>query len=50
MVDTVQCSFCKKPHDAVTKVIAGPDGVFICNECVALCQDILREELSDSPA
>lgn len=32
------------------KVIAGPDGVFIRNECVALCRYILDEELSDSPA
>jgi ClpX C4-type zinc finger len=37
------CSFCTKDKDAVTKLIAGP-GVFICNECVHLCDLILAEE------
>ncbi len=36
----VACSFCLKPPPAVAKMIAGP-GVFICNECVGLCNDIL---------
>lgn len=36
----VACSFCIKPAPAVAKMIAGP-GVFICNECVSLCNDIL---------
>jgi hypothetical protein len=39
----VRCSFCAKPSSEVGKVIAGP-GVYICNECVELCQDILRAE------
>ena len=39
----VSCSFCAKPSSAVQKVIAGP-GVYICNECVGLCADILRAE------
>ena len=39
----VSCSFCAKPSSAVAKVIAGP-GVYICNECVRLCNDILTEE------
>ena len=39
----VTCSFCAKPSSAVAKVIAGP-GVYICNECVQLCNDILVEE------
>ena len=39
----VNCSFCAKPSSAVAKVIAGP-GVYICNECIQLCDDILREE------
>ena len=38
----VRCSFCGKPDDQVARLIAGP-GVFICNECVALCDDILKE-------
>lgn len=37
----VRCSFCAKPSSEVEKVIAGP-GVYICNECVGLCGDILR--------
>lgn len=39
----VNCSFCAKPSTAVAKVIAGP-GVYICNECIQLCNDILKEE------
>jgi ATP-dependent Clp protease ATP-binding subunit ClpX len=39
----VRCSFCAKPSSEVEKVIAGP-GVYICNECVGLCGDILRAE------
>jgi len=41
------CSFCAKPSSAVEKVIAGP-GVYICNECVGLCNDILRSEQGSS--
>jgi ATP-dependent Clp protease ATP-binding subunit ClpX len=39
----VQCSFCGKTQREVTKLIAGP-GVYICNECVGLCNEILSEE------
>ena len=39
----VRCSFCAKQGSDVEKVIAGP-GVYICNECVGLCNDILRVE------
>jgi hypothetical protein len=39
----VRCSFCTKPSSEVEKVIAGP-GVYICNECVDLCNDILGAE------
>ncbi len=41
----VRCSFCAKPSTEVEKVIAGP-GVYICNECVGLCSDILGTERS----
>ena len=45
----VTCSFCAKPSSAVAKVIAGP-GVYICNECVQLCNDILvQEQRASSP-
>ncbi len=40
------CSFCAKPGSEVEKVIAGP-GVYICNECVELCNGILRSEQSE---
>lgn len=42
----LHCSFCGKSQDAVRKLIAGPS-VYICDECVDLCNDILREELKD---
>lgn len=42
------CSFCGKTQDEVTKLIAGPS-VYICDECVDLCNDILKEELASSP-
>lgn len=44
MDSTVSCSFCGKTQDQVKKIIAGP-GVYICDECVELCQDIINEEL-----
>jgi hypothetical protein len=42
----LSCSFCAKPSSAVEKVIAGP-GVYICNECVGLCNEVLRSEQGD---
>ena len=44
----VHCSFCAKPSSAVEKVIAGP-GVYICNECVRLCNDVLEAERDMPP-
>ena len=41
------CSFCGKSQHEVRKLIAGPS-VFICDECVELCNDIIREELEDA--
>ena len=41
--NTLYCSFCGKSQHEVRKLIAGPN-VFICNECVELCTDIIREE------
>jgi ATP-dependent Clp protease ATP-binding subunit ClpX len=43
------CSFCGKSQHEVTKLIAGPS-VFICNECVDLCNDIIREEMPEEGA
>ncbi len=39
-----QCSFCGKGQDEVQRLIAGPENVSICNECVALCNEIIGEE------
>ena len=39
----LKCSFCGKGQDEVKKLIAGPS-VFICNECVDLCNEIIAEE------
>ena len=41
------CSFCGKSQHEVKKLIAGPT-VFICDECVELCMDIIREETKNS--
>ncbi|MBN1220465.1 MAG: ATP-dependent Clp protease ATP-binding subunit ClpX [Anaerolineae bacterium] len=43
------CSFCKRTQEEVNRLIAGPDQVFICDECVDLCRDILEED-APSPA
>jgi len=42
----IKCSFCGKSQDAVKRVIAGP-GVFICNECIELCNNIIEEGIYD---
>ncbi len=42
--DKLHCSFCGKSQDEVKKLIAGPS-VYICNECVDLCNDIIEEEI-----
>ena len=41
------CSFCGKSQHEVRKLIAGPS-VYVCDECVELCNDIIREELQES--
>ncbi len=43
------CSFCGKEKSKVKKLIAGPDGVFICDECVELCRDMLAKIPSGAP-
>ena len=45
--NTLYCSFCGKSQHEVRKLIAGPT-VFICDECVELCMDIIREENKNS--
>lgn len=48
-MDAVHCSFCGKSQDEVKKIVAGP-GVYICNECVDLCQQIIEQELAEDHA
>lgn len=47
--DNVRCSFCGKTQDQVKRMISGPTGVYICDECIGICQDILDEEFDDEP-
>ncbi|MCI8795704.1 MAG: ATP-dependent Clp protease ATP-binding subunit ClpX [Dorea sp.] len=42
--DQVRCSFCNKTQNQVRKLIAGPNGAYICDECVDVCTEILEEE------
>ena len=48
--DKVRCSFCNKPQDQVRKLIAGPAGVYICDECIEICSEIMEDEYEDEPA
>lgn len=43
----IRCSFCNKTQNQVRKLIAGPAGVYICDDCIEICADILEEEMQD---
>ncbi|MCR4923256.1 MAG: ATP-dependent Clp protease ATP-binding subunit ClpX [Lachnospiraceae bacterium] len=43
----IHCSFCGKPQGYARKLISGPNGVYICDECVSICADIIEDELED---
>ena len=50
----LHCSFCGKSQHEVRKLIAGPElvpdlTVFVCDECILLCNDIIRDEIQDAP-
>ncbi len=46
--EIITCSFCGKRQDMVERMIAGPDaGIYICNECIEICNDILNDEYND---
>ena len=47
--DLLKCSFCGKSQKQVKKLIAGP-GVYICDECIDLCNDIIEDESDDGLA
>ncbi|MEG0355810.1 MAG: ClpX C4-type zinc finger protein, partial [Lachnospiraceae bacterium] len=42
--DTIRCSFCNKTQSQVRKLIAGPNGAYICDECIDVCSEIIEEE------
>ena len=44
----IRCSFCNKTQSQVRKLIAGPAGVYICDECVDICSEIIEEELDEN--
>ncbi len=44
-----RCTFCEKPRHQITSLIAGPPGVYICNECIDICNSILQEEIRRNP-
>jgi hypothetical protein len=46
---SIHCSFCAKEKESVEQMIAGP-GLYICNECVGLCNDILSKPSPDAPS
>ena len=39
-----RCSFCNKTQDQVRKLVAGPKGVYICDECIEVCMEIMEDE------
>jgi len=43
----IKCSFCGKNQDQVRKLIAGPEGVYICDECIDICSDMIAVELEE---
>ena len=50
MGNDIRCSFCNKTQNQVRKLIAGPAGVYICDDCIDICADILEEEFEDDEA
>ena len=51
MDEVVRCSFCGKAQAQVQKLIAGPNGAYICDECINICNEIIEEEMEyeDAP-
>ncbi len=45
--EKIRCSFCNKTQDQVKKLIAGPNGAYICDECIEICADIIEEEYEE---
>lgn len=47
--DKIRCSFCGKTQQQVRKLIAGPGGAYICDECIDICSEMIEEEFMDAP-
>ena len=45
--DKLRCSFCNKTQDQVRKLVAGPKGVYICDECIEVCTEIMEDEFEN---
>ena len=43
-MENVRCSFCDKSRDQVQRMVSGPGGVYICNECIDVCRQVMDEE------
>ena len=48
--DRIRCSFCGKTQEQVRKLIAGPNGAYICDVCVDICAEIIEEEATNMNA
>ncbi len=46
--DQLFCSFCGKPKERTKRLVAGPNGLYICDECVEICQEVLKEDIAES--
>lgn len=44
----MRCSFCGKSRELVAKLVAGPGGLFICDQCVEICNDLIKEKDENS--
>ncbi|NLX11907.1 MAG: ATP-dependent Clp protease ATP-binding subunit ClpX [Chloroflexi bacterium] len=49
LIGPQRCSFCRRPADEASRLISGPEGIFICDDCVHLCMDILNESGAQDP-
>ena len=42
--EQMHCSFCGKPKELTKRLVAGPNGVYICDECIEVCREVMKEE------
>ncbi|MCR4955470.1 MAG: ATP-dependent Clp protease ATP-binding subunit ClpX [Lachnospiraceae bacterium] len=47
--DRIRCSFCGKTQEQARKLIAGPNGAYICDDCIDICAEIIEDEFDDAP-